>query len=690
MIGIGIGISIGSGRASGGGGSAPIPALFQSVNADGWSVTYASPPTFDPVNSPELFTVSRAGYDATGSVTTITENLICTQRVRQVYPNQASLTADRVALSDYIYSTDTIEGVTNNSTEVSPKPVANWARPDRTIVGNTLPAEALEVVAFHRNGVACVEWTISDGTNSVTVRSSAMVVSGASTDRNAVLVYRPASDVDVSSLANPATLTVNTKVYPRIGGTASIRDSADSSVAREFSPRFHRRDTAARRVAYVRTAANGGDNATGVVSTVDATASANPFATVLAAINAHHTAGGMDGAIIYIGNDGGTPFTLASTAATRTQSHSPLTITREASVARENARVAFGSGANFRPRMGAGLLRFEDVSIVRQGTFQFQGETSPNLVVIMQDVDFNNNSHNASWLNASHDMIFGATMTGITATPLNAAGAAGVTEHRMLRGLNIAAAANTEGWLVLGCDLRSANTLTLPNGSRSSSGSIIHGNYFSGMATAARFWGPGNSLNVIGAAFVQNVVEYTSATATTAIAISADSATGSNEHIIFQHNSLAGFNDAGRSNLFYDEGSTARTSKLMSVRGNVHVQINNKGDVFVLNGARVGNWPYLYGVGCDGEFSQFIDAGTGSFAQAYPGGNASIGTSSSTRNDPLFVDSKAKSSGPTAGAGGGDYRLQSGSPAKARARRVLPFDLDGNARSELASAGAYE
>jgi hypothetical protein len=199
---------------------------------------------------------------------------------------------------------------------------------------------------------------------------------------------------------------------------------------------------------------------------------------------------------------------------------------------------------------------------------------------------------------------------------------------------------------------------------------------------------------VSGAAIVQNIVEYTSATLNPSTRLSADSAAGDTTHVIMHHNTFAGFFNGGRGNLFYDDGATARTNELMSMRGNIHVQINTKGDVFTTNGARVGNWAYLYGVDCQGEFSQFIDADSGGlgsgFAQSYPGLGASIGTSATVRNDPLFADYQGTTSGPMAGAGGGDYALQAGSPAKDRANAVLRFDASGATRSALTSAGAYE
>ncbi|WP_377846980.1 hypothetical protein [Bosea sp. UC22_33] len=90
-------------------------------------------------------------------------------------------------------------------------------------------------------------------------------------------------------------------------------------------------------------------------------------------------------------------------------------------------------------------------------------------------------------------------------------------------------------------------------------------------------------------------------------------------------------------------------------------------------------------------FSQFA-ANSANEGQEYAGLKSNIGTSTTVRNDPLFVDPKAVTAGPVAGAGGGDYRLQAGSPCIGMVvSSPLPFDLAGNARSATASAaGAYE
>jgi hypothetical protein len=327
----------------------------------------------------------------------------------------------------------------------------------------------------------------------------------------------------------------------------------------------------------------------------------------------------------------------------------------------------------------------------RTGTTQQVGEATSLLRLNFDDCLFDAGSQNVAVFGGSCDGGFiGNTFSNLAASTLNS----GTREIRVLRGNIIPSApSGIEGWLVLG-NLITSSAGALSFGSRSASGSIVGFNVVRGPSSSVGVISYAAASDVIGAAFLQNVIEYTSATAGPSIRVSADAATGNSQHVIIHHNTFAGFFINGRANLFYDDGATARTNKLMSVRGNIHVQLNTKGDVFMTNGARVGNWAYEFGVGCQGEFSQFIDADSGGigsgFAQDYAGLGANIGTSASIRNDPLFVSPAATASGPTAGAGGGNYALQAGSPAKAMAAAVLRFDAAGAARSALTSAGAYE
>ena len=55
-----------------------------------------------------------------------------------------------------------------------------------------------------------------------------------------------------------------------------------------------------------------------------------------------------------------------------------------------------------------------------------------------------------------------------------------------------------------------------------------------------------------------------------------------------------------------------------------------------------------------------------------------------------YPDQATLTTGPVAGAGGGVYTLQGGSPALAMvADSPVPYDLAGNARSGTVAAGAY-
>jgi hypothetical protein len=401
--------------------------------------------------------------------------------------------------------------------------------------------------------------------------------------------------------------------------------------------------------------------------------------------------GTVDGCVIRVGSGS---FVLGTAATQRAQGNGELIITRDPNVARASSIVTFGA-AVFAPKLSAssGWLRFQDITVQRTGVSAINGQASIPLTITFDNVTFDNGSFNSTVYNVSHGKWIGSTLQNVLTTGSFAG--PGTNEHRMWRGCTATFTnVSVEGWLVIGNNFTGVDGLTY--GSRSASGSIIAGNVLLNVGPTAGVFSIGAGADVAGAAFVQNVAEYISATANAQVKASADSATGNTSHIVIHGNSFAGFFNNGRANLFYDDGATARTNKLMSLRGNIHVQLNNKGDVFVTNGARVGNWAYLYGVGCVGEFSQFIDANSGgigtSFAQAYPGLAANIGTSATVRNDPLFTTYAGTTSGPTAGAGGGTYTLQSGSPAKAMlASPALRFDLAGNTRSATAaSAGAYE
>ncbi len=672
-----------------------------SARADSWSVAYSAPPTMDPVGSPRYLALSRAGYSSAGIATSHVETLVLTKRVRQPYPGQASLDANRVALSDYVYATDTIlGGAANAAVEVSPKPVANWALPDHRVVGNSL---RLELVAAHRNArarsqVACVEFRATDGAVTVTQIVSAPSVLGHAGDLNAVVGY--ACDLDLTSLsAGP--VTANARVFPWIGGAASVLHSADQSAVREFRPQvFLKNVTLAANPVFVYVNATTGNDASGAVSTTAATAEAAPCATAAGAVNrAVAVNGALDGVEIRF-MAGSHVLTTSAVIATRTQTTGECVFTRDPNTTRAGVILQFGTTA-MRLRLGAagGWLRIKGVTLDRTGTSTFLGEASSRLRVIVEDFVFANNSQNATIFSNSDAGWIGGFFTGLTGNSILGPTSAG--DHLLMRGVSgDLNGGSLQLWTILGCNFERPVAIT--SGTKSASGAILAFNKIRS-PTSTGCIGLASTSDVVGCAILQNLLEWTSTQAGHFVGISNDGQAGNSAHIVMHHNTIAGFWNSGRCNLLYDEGPTARTNKLQSFVGNIHVAINTKGDIFRgVNEAgadaasRTGNWAYLYGVGCRGEFSQFIDANTGglgtSFAEDYPGLDASIGTSATLRNDPLFTDYKGTVSASVAGTGSGDYSLQAGSPAIGRVKAaVLAFDLAGNPRSATASAaGAYE
>lgn len=697
-----------------------------SIDAGGWSGQAAALLTLPAMTSdgtsefgadgasPKTVAVLRQGFDATGAATSFTESVTITKRVRQAFPNQASATAGTVALSDYVFAADAIAGCANGSTEVSPKPVAAWSRPDRHVV---TASDTASVVAFHRCGatlgnlgIACVVFSWSDGANTVTATVTAPTVGGHPGDLNPVIEF-VASNVDISSLSD-GPVTRNARVYPRIGTAASVADSASGTAGtRAFAPQTLLKSSAAPRYAYVSV---GGNDGTAVSSTNAASAAAAPFASLKGALDKLKTdvTGATGIGVVRVGPGS---FNLASLAAGTYASAGEIVIERDAATAtRSTAVVTWGANASGQHNLaGVSWVRFRDLTLQRSGATTLRVVSGGNIVFENVNIDSNG--------------VTGVAFAGITAaTPANVwvlgaavsnAGSGALfrptatgANMMLTRGIDMgalgAAAPGLEVWATLGCVLRGGNAIS--GNAKSESGSVVAFNKFLGIT--GTLLEAGASADVNGYAFVQNVVEFASATATYALRPSGDARTGNVTHWISWHNSFAGFNTAGRENNLYDETpSTYRAHRLISFAGNVHVQINTKHDAFLgttggnpegFTGAspslHVGGWPYLYGVGCRAEFSRYIDASGGglgsSFAQAWPGLGAKIGTGASgAGQDPLFASYAGTTSAGAAGAGGGDYAIASGSPAKAMLSvSPMPIDLAGVTRFGAASAGAFQ
>lgn len=191
-----------------------------------------------------------------------------------------------------------------------------------------------------------------------------------------------------------------------------------------------------------------------------------------------------------------------------------------------------------------------------------------------------------------------------------------------------------------------------------------------------------------GAAFVQNVVENTNAAGATRIGVfsSAAGSTNSTNMIIwgnvFVGNGVfLGYNDVG---------SSPWWRYLWSVKNNLWDSVAVKADAFTTgNGARIGNWPIVYGVGMSGNVCPTTYDPLSVFLQEFSG-LRSLHLYLNQTNWFQFRDLEASGFGFNPREGQGNYRLRNDSPVWAfTADWVMSHDLEGNARSASDPPGAY-
>lgn len=692
-MGISIGLGLGARTLVG-----FVPPPFSSIASDGWRVTASG------VITGETYSIQRAGFDANGAATTIADSGVILGPMRNPFPNQATFSSTDYVANEYIYADDVVLGATNNSTEVSPKPICRWAMPDRMVVGSTFH---WEIVALHQNAgavdtkpVASVHVRATNGTNSTSWQIvSSMSLSTYIEDARPTAVYQ--GDLDISALPD-GLYWLEAKVFPHFGVAASIMESASTAGLREFGRRYFTKDAAlAAAPPYVYVASTGNDT-TGVVSTTAATAAASPCLTLQGAINravATLPSGKLDGLIVRIVD---TVAFGTSAASSRNQSSGAIIVERAPGTARSAAIVQQSSAQNFRLGLGGnldaslswGTIIFKDVTIQRTASGQIGNGGTPNLHVQLWNCAMSHGSVAGAWGGTSQAIShFGAVLTNLSTTTLSYT--ANQTQY-MLRGVIATPNSGYEGGCVIGSTLTGANGPTFAD---AQTGAVWYNSAFpapasSGAPVAIAAASAGQTIT--GVAMVQCFIEPTHTTSTTpAFRPSSDSANGNITHAVIHHNVTLGAGILGRWNIFYDETpATARTHKFVSLKGNICPQINVKGDVFMSDGTRLGNRPLIHGVGCRGNFTKYQVNAVASEAQAYAGPGSNIGTSVSVLNNPLFTNDRGTTftapSTYTAGAGGSDVTLQVGSPCRdIVAELLLPFDFAGNARSGTQDAGVY-
>ncbi len=702
-----------------------VVAPFQSIATDGFTGVATSP----AAAVGQSFAVTRNGYDASANAVSFDDTLAVTARQRTVWnvgwTSAGTVPVDdanNVALSDYVYQGEAVSGVTNNSTVVSPKPIAAWVSIDRRLIGNTV---TLEVVAGHRDArgakpVACVTGTITDGTNTVTAISSTPVISSYPEDVQPLWVYE--LTFDTTTLLSDVLLTANAKVYPHVGVVSSVADSNLSSNRRMFSPQFFIKNVAraaAPPIAYV----DGIGAGSPTWSTTAATAEANPFATLEAARLAIGTQSGITGG--YVDGceirlmAGSYSSSMGGTATNSTCKVASLIITRDPNASRATSIITMN--VNCRPRLSlgsllpvaTGALMVRDVTITRTSS-SWQGEAA-NILEVRLDQCNIDNSANAGWLSNAHDYHYGCTITTSLAAPTWFSQTGATTQKRMWRGITCLnmRTSNISCYYIFSSLIYNSGQLISVNAASQSGTMRVNNKYMEINFTSGGYEALGTTAaeSLTGAYIAGNCYEPIPAVASyTGFGASADEPQDGNvSHLVTHNNTILGAAASFRCNDLYDTTATVfRIQVLQSFKGNIMPQLNTKGDWFYAVNLgnpggeapnHIGNWGYLYGVGCAGNFVMYVDAGGtgpgGSITQAYMGANSTMGTSATAKVNPLVTTYGAVdyvAGVLTAGTGGSVFTLQGGSPCKNKnPQSVMPFDLAGTARpaSGTDSTGAF-
>jgi len=664
----------------GGGSSAPVSdPNVTAIPANGWGATYTTPPAeFDPVSDAKLIYATRPGFTAAGGSTTLTDTITIMKRVRDPYPDENDLTANDVSLSDFVFSGDTLTGITNNSTVDYHKPICMMLGHDRDrVTDQTYTARVAIAHWAARNGkpVAAVEFFATDGVTTVSTLVSSMSTitythgSGATETSKTIPHY--AGSLDFSTLSDDSLITVYVKIYTWVGDTAydSRTDFATYPSINFCEFKIFNAVTTAEDTIYAYI--DGVGAGTPAVSTNPATAATTPFANGPAATAAIQAADGANVSRGIIRINAGVTVTHASLASYAV-GDTPLIIEgvdRATSVYQDSGANTFDSVPH--------RLKFKNLTIKRGASSSviFIDDTGMT-EFICEDCTFDKSARtslNSYWFHRT-----GRTwLIGCNGDGENVA--------------NSGAGTATKTTNVIGCalDLVQANTVynavgfdfddteylidigsvrEAPNGQFFGFGHMTSYNGSPSTFAVEAVIGTG------GLALVGLVLERTLTGVNPVLGISQNTTSAAAQNLVMQLCTFVG----DRTNILYND-ATQHAAKSGQAFGCVFWEINTKSDVYATTTAAVGNWPVLYKVGWRNnaylQGSSSTDAyGPGEWAGEIGAIGDVLGTNAAPI-DPDWVDDQSSTGG---AAGGGDYRPGGSTALSTLAAGLAPYPFDFN------------
>jgi hypothetical protein len=708
-----------------------------------------------------LLNMTSLGFDDNAQPTTFPRNLYGTRPLRFPYgtngQTQFNFVMDvttiggnslvRLALSDYVYLTDSnltvnvgagwygnaaVTGlvVTNNSTNLAGRVVANWSRPPFQRITNNVAT--VGCVAFGHGAqsgrpVRCVQFWAVDEANTSSPTNTVLNPIIDSSQGDALPVIEYVGNIDCSNLAPSNRVTVHFAAYPWIGDTNSALNTSDGRYAfpsLQAAPMPMFLDRLNNYPVQIAVVSPTGSDASGVVvaaSSFNTNAPPSAFATTgAAALAIARTNAALYGSpmrengagIMYL-QPGSYNYGASSLIGLTAYPKTWMTVAPFPGVARSQVTIAnaFNSSANFVSQ----LTRIYNCTFLCTNTTAVIGQTD---FLWIDHCLFSSNSTLGTIIDNCTNWYVTSSVVQDIPQGLMPAGIRN-SNLRLIRGNDISGMNHSFFPSTVVGNLRANGTngvakgdWTYVGGHESQSYPIIAFNKLmcengvSGgdLIKVARAFS--QMLITNGAAVVQNVIEQVgeSNNAVRCLAIGESSATvldtNYSDNVFCWNNTVVGQrvnwleNAGGGTN-----GAVVAQRNNASLLNNVFDQLNAKDDLdYTPNGIRIGNWPVMFGVGAQANTDldpAFMDGGwhwSWFGINSYSNHNMSgVGPNSGWATCFNFVD---RESGTVQNAGvangNGDYHLRTNSPLwQLKTQWVLPYDLDGNPRTAADPPGAF-
>lgn len=527
-----------------------------------------------------------------------------------------------------------------------------------------LPAERVTGdfrVAFsprHMFGTDMVRFTATGGTSGATYTANVSTETKRLHAATGLYTNCHEITVPIAGFTQGEQINLRAEVFPLVGDTKT--DTNDYSADYEVSghtPIWVVCDKSNTLLTYgfVTVAAGGG-----TASTTLATAQADPFPTIKAAIDAGAT-------MVYL-NGLAHDFASRSTAKTGN-------FWTTVQPAPGNAGVVAVRFTGSFPNTRVQRLKFKNVTTTVDGTTATPYGELGSRYLAMENVIVDTLGFTLAEGPVDFDGIYYRDVTWVDGSKWKLSTAGGDRFRRSYDGCRIPTAGEMKAfWRMMGCfiDGTAAIQDTAAEGIKPFNVLIEGNKLMNCQAPISLFtWQDQTGSSLIG-----NVIEGTDLGGGQLLSI-AEGSTFICDHVTRAHNTQSG----ARSNLFYnDNGSTAYFSRGIRNVGNIDFELDTKHDLFPpANAARIGRWWYAFGTSSSGNFS---------LQQNFPptwGGINFVLTGTAG-----FVNNRSG----TTGGGFGDYRLTPNSSAARileAGTRVVRYDLIGNEipNDGSGAAGAY-